>query len=211
MFRVFRVLGFRFRVNDILEGQKGDQGGRPKNGQNFRWGEVSPFWASSSAKKVLPTAENVGSAKIDENIGWGKTRTSLKLPCCVLLCAVVCCCVLLVFFHHLHLRRTPLAGPHKISLFFFSLSHPCFVLFLSLSQAVLIEFWWCLKARALMCARLGFLGCRVKPGLAQIGQIRMAKTGLAKVGVFPFSLAILPGHRDTPHCTVATARTSGAD
>ena len=47
----------------ILEGQKGDQGGRPKNGQNFGWGEISPFWASSSAKKVLPTAEKVGSAQ----------------------------------------------------------------------------------------------------------------------------------------------------
>ena len=50
-------------VNDILEGQKGHQGGRPKNGQNFRWGKISTFGASSSAKKVLPTAENVGSAQ----------------------------------------------------------------------------------------------------------------------------------------------------
>ena len=25
----------------------------PKNGQNFGWGEISTFWASSPAKKVL--------------------------------------------------------------------------------------------------------------------------------------------------------------
>ena len=29
-----------FEVNDILEGQKGDQGGRPKNGQNFGRGKT---------------------------------------------------------------------------------------------------------------------------------------------------------------------------
>ena len=59
------VQGVRFqvKVNDILEGQKGDQGGRPQNGQNFGWGEISPFSASFSAKKVLPTAEKVGSAQ----------------------------------------------------------------------------------------------------------------------------------------------------
>ena len=37
--------------------------GRPKNGQNFGWGKISTFWASSSAKKVLLTAEKVGSAQ----------------------------------------------------------------------------------------------------------------------------------------------------
>ena len=34
--------------------------GRPKNGQNFGWGTNSRVWASSSAKKVLLTAEKVG-------------------------------------------------------------------------------------------------------------------------------------------------------
>ena len=29
--------------------------------KNFGWGKISTFWASSSAKKVLPTAEKVGS------------------------------------------------------------------------------------------------------------------------------------------------------
>ena len=53
--KVFRV----FKVNDILKGQKSDQGG-PQNGQNFGWGKFSTFWASSSAKKVLLTAEKVG-------------------------------------------------------------------------------------------------------------------------------------------------------
>ena len=33
--------------------------GRPKNGQNFGWGKNSRFWASSSAKKVLLTAEKI--------------------------------------------------------------------------------------------------------------------------------------------------------
>ena len=69
MFRVFRV--FRvcvcvwgvWGVNDTLEGQKGDQGGRPKNGHNFGWGKISTFWVSSSATKVFLTAEKVGSAQ----------------------------------------------------------------------------------------------------------------------------------------------------
>ncbi len=33
--------------------------GRPKNGQNIGWGKNSRLWASSSAKKVLLTAEKV--------------------------------------------------------------------------------------------------------------------------------------------------------
>ena len=62
----------------MLEGQKGDQGGGAKNSQNSIWGKtghlkraaqkrptfwvgkISTFWASSSAKKVLLTAEKVG-------------------------------------------------------------------------------------------------------------------------------------------------------
>ena len=76
---MFRCSGFR--VNDISEGQQGDRGGDQKmakiqygvkpdifkraaqNGQNFWWGEISTFWASSSAKKVLLTAEKVASAQ----------------------------------------------------------------------------------------------------------------------------------------------------
>ena len=80
-----------FTCHDISENQKGDQGGgpkmakisaslrgRPKNGQNFGWGKNSRFWASSSAKKVLQTAEKMGRPKIDEKIGWGKTRISVR-------------------------------------------------------------------------------------------------------------------------------------
>ena len=37
--------------------------GRPKNGENFGWGKFSTFWASSSAKKVLLTAEKGESAQ----------------------------------------------------------------------------------------------------------------------------------------------------
>ena len=80
--QVFRCSGDQvIRVNDILDGQKGDQGGgskmakiqygqnrtslrgRPKNGQNFGWGKISTCWASSSARKVLLTAEKVLSAQ----------------------------------------------------------------------------------------------------------------------------------------------------
>ena len=71
-----------FRVDDILEGQKGDQGGGPKLAKiqygvkpdifkraaqkrpKFSVeGKISTFWASSSAKKVLLTDEKVGSAQ----------------------------------------------------------------------------------------------------------------------------------------------------
>ena len=59
----FRCSGVQvFQVNDILEGQKGDQV-VSKNGQNFGWGNISTFWASSSAKKVLLTAEKVESVQ----------------------------------------------------------------------------------------------------------------------------------------------------
>ena len=38
---VFRCSGVQvFRVIDIFEGQKGDQGGGPKNGQNSTWGKT---------------------------------------------------------------------------------------------------------------------------------------------------------------------------
>ena len=64
-----------FRVDDILEATIC---------QNFRWGEIPTLWASSLAKKVLLTAEKVGSAKIDEIFGWGKThifkRAAQKRP-----------------------------------------------------------------------------------------------------------------------------------
>ena len=43
----------------------------------------------------------------------------------------------------------------NFSLFFFSLCHPIFALFFFLSNGLLVEFWWFLKARALKCARLG--------------------------------------------------------
>ena len=58
VFRVFkcsRVMTFR-KINRVTKE-------RPKNGQNFGWGENSRFWASSSAKKVLLTAEKMGSAQ----------------------------------------------------------------------------------------------------------------------------------------------------
>ncbi len=67
--QVFRVLGFWclgvkvfgvFKISDISEDQKG---GRPKNGQNFGWGKNSRFWASSSAKEVLQTTENMRSTQ----------------------------------------------------------------------------------------------------------------------------------------------------
>ena len=45
---------------------------------NYGWGNFSTFWASSSARKVRLTAEKVGRPKIDENFGWGKTRTSFR-------------------------------------------------------------------------------------------------------------------------------------
>ena len=86
-----------FKVNDTLESQKVTREGgpkmakiqkgvkrtnlrgRPKNGQIFGWVKKSTFWASSSAQKVLLTAEKKwGRPKIDENFGWGKTRTSLR-------------------------------------------------------------------------------------------------------------------------------------
>ena len=76
-FRVFRVDDRVFRkVKRVTrEGPKNGQHsiwkvktvtsvrGRPKNGQNFRWSEISTHWASSSAKKVLLTAGKVGSAQ----------------------------------------------------------------------------------------------------------------------------------------------------
>ena len=40
-----------FKVNDILEVQKGDQGGRPKNGQNFGWGKKSDILKKGAAQK----------------------------------------------------------------------------------------------------------------------------------------------------------------
>ena len=43
------------------------------------WGKISTFWACSSAKKVLLTAEKVGSGPILTKISGGvKTRTSLR-------------------------------------------------------------------------------------------------------------------------------------
>ena len=48
--------------------------GRPKNGQNFGWGKNSRCWASSSAKKVLLTAEKVGSAHLTKKSGGVKHR-----------------------------------------------------------------------------------------------------------------------------------------
>ncbi len=61
---VFRCLGvwvfFRCsRAHDNSEDQKGDS----QNGQNIGRGKNSRFWASSSAKKVLLTAEKWGSAQ----------------------------------------------------------------------------------------------------------------------------------------------------
>ena len=47
--------------------------------QTFGWVKKSRFWASSSAKKVLLTAEKMGPAQsIDENRSWGKTWISLR-------------------------------------------------------------------------------------------------------------------------------------
>ena len=47
---------------------------------------------------------------------------------------------------------TPSARPPKVSLFFPS---PATIFIDSLSLGGLVEFWWCLKARTLKCARLG--------------------------------------------------------
>ena len=53
-------------------------------------------------------------------------------------------------------------GRPKISRFFFSLPPETSLFLLSLG-GLLVEFWWCLKRRALKCVRLEFSGCRVKP------------------------------------------------
>ena len=82
-FGVFRCFGgvLVLKVNDILERQRVTREGAQKwpkiqyglkpdisqraaqNGQKFGWGKISTLWASSSAKKVLLTAEKVGSAQ----------------------------------------------------------------------------------------------------------------------------------------------------
>ena len=72
----------------------------------------------------------------------------------------------------LHRDRPPLDHPshgppfpwtaQNFALFFFPLP-PQNSFFSSLSGCLLVEFWWCLKARTLKCARLEFSGCRVKP------------------------------------------------
>ena len=50
----------------------------------------------------------------------------------------------------------------KISILFSP--HPATIFILiSLSWGLFVEFWWCLKAGTLKCARLEFSGCRVKP------------------------------------------------
>ena len=54
---------FWFTCHDISEDQKGDQGGSPKMAQIWGGVKIQDFWASSSAKKVLLTAEKVGSAQ----------------------------------------------------------------------------------------------------------------------------------------------------
>ena len=90
--QVYRCSGVLvFRVDDILEGQKGDQGGAQKMAKiqhgvkpdifkraaqkcaQFRvGGKFSTFWASSSAQKVLLTAEKVGvGPKLTEKITMG--------------------------------------------------------------------------------------------------------------------------------------------
>ena len=46
---------------------------------------------------------------------------------------------------------------------FFPLPLP-FPLFFSVSGGLLVEFWWCLKAGTLKCARMQFSHCREKPG-----------------------------------------------
>ena len=51
---------------------------------------------------------------------------------------------------------------------FFSLS-PQNSFFSSLSGGLLVEFWWCLKRRALKCARWEFSGCRVRAPVARSG------------------------------------------
>ena len=64
MFTVFTCSGVQvFRVDDILEGQKGDHGGGPKMAKILGGVKFQHVGASSSAKKVLLTAEKVGSAK----------------------------------------------------------------------------------------------------------------------------------------------------
>ena len=52
-----------FRLMTFGKDQKGDQGGGPKMAKIFGWGKKSRFWASSSAKKVLLTAEKMGSTQ----------------------------------------------------------------------------------------------------------------------------------------------------
>ena len=63
----------------------------------------------------------------------------------------------------------PKGGGPKMSRFFPPLLH--LSLFLSLSGCLLVEFWWCLKRRALTCAPLEFSGC-VKP--RRLGALGMA-------------------------------------
>ena len=62
----------------------------------------------------------------------------------------------------------PKGGGPKISRFFFP--PPATIVFLlSLSWGPCVEFWWCLKRRALKCARLEFSGCRVRAPAARSG------------------------------------------
>ena len=58
-------------------------------------------------------------------------------------------------------------GAQNFALFFNSSATIFFLL--SLSWGPCVEFWWCLKRRALKCARLEFSGCRVRAPPARSG------------------------------------------
>ena len=110
----------------------------------------------------------------------------------------------------------PKGGRPKISRFFPSLA-PIFVLFLSFSGGLLVEFWWCLKRRDPQMCTFGLSGCRVKPRwlLALFDALFFSPAALlvashdrgsAQPGLSPVVLPpLLPGFRTATATAVAVA------
>ena len=67
-----------FRVIDIFEGQKGDQGGGPKMAKILGGVKFQHFGPPLWPKKCFKQLKKWCRPKIDEKIGWGKTRKSLR-------------------------------------------------------------------------------------------------------------------------------------